>query len=159
MPVQHFETFADAPSELQHVFCTIVKDLSDVLRQIGFPFLVEHGARQHTGASCGIYHAHAHLIPLPEPIKADFLLPGTYEKNVDLESAFLSLRSSDNYLLCKDSQGTVAFSQYSEENAEHFSSQYVRRTLTKHFQLPVDWDWRNYVAPEPALLSAIELFG
>ena len=157
LPESHFETFSSLPQLMVDRLPDLVTELESSTQQFGLPLIFEHGARCHTGAGCGIYHAHLHLVPLPESVHHSVILPGTSRIAANISEALRSLRSSSLYLLVRDTHGNTAFLEPSPATAMSFPSQYVRRRLVDHFKLRTPWDWRDYTGAEPWLLETVQL--
>lgn len=159
MPVIHYETMAQLPVSNLKGLISLLADLENKIRPFGTPILFEHGAKCKTGAGCGIYHAHLHLVPVPGEIRWTDVLPDREWCTTNLLEAYARLRGSDNYLIFRDITGTYVGMEPIVQSSYHFQSQYFRRVIADHFALEMPWDWREYDFKEPWLIEAIDLFG
>jgi hypothetical protein len=125
------------------------------LRSYGNPILFEHGARCGTGRSCGIYHAHLHVVPVPDDLSVSEVLSANAPGAHTLQAAYDQLQGEDTYLVFQDTRGKVAYVSGAEARIERFQSQYFRQTLKYRFQLASPWDWREYAHLEPFVLETI----
>ena len=158
LPKRHCETIADLrPDELDELF-VIVDLVQRRIRDFGQPIIWEHGARSCTNRSCGIYHAHAHIVPLPGMVALSDFLPDDSARANNLKEAFISLKGSDTYLLMVDSSGRIGFVAGRSANSPEYSSQYFRRKLAHHFKLNQPWNWRDYNYQETMLLNTLNRF-
>jgi len=155
MPLEHFETAAQMPKEQLDTCLHMVSVFSARLRFFGKPVVFEHGARTGTGRSCGIYHAHLHLVPVPSDISIEEALPRTGIEATNLEQAYDDLKTKDTYLLFRDTCGRVRHVSGSAACSENYSSQYFRKTLVSHFDLHAPWDWRDYKGVEERVLDTL----
>jgi diadenosine tetraphosphate (Ap4A) HIT family hydrolase len=161
VPTQHVETTAEAGASVLEQVDHALRDLSGRLAHLGRVLVFEHGARRCTKSGCGVYHAHIHVLPLPGHVSSEVFLPNTIaRRGRSLSAALGQLADSENYFLCQDTYGRVAFCDAKvDPDAPWLTSQFGRRTLAAHFGLRCDWDWRSYLQPEPGLLDALRLFG
>ena len=157
VPEQHYETCADLPSPLAERMTELVRTLSATSRRFGQPMFFEHGAHHDTGGSCGIYHAHLHLTPLPRGVRPGDLFPAHQSVAADLRGALRSLRGCSQYLLAGDKHG-VAYARVADMTTQP-GSQYFRRLLAERFESPRPWDWRAFETPEPDVLTTLAAFG
>ena len=156
MPEQHYETCANLPRPLADRMSELVSRLSATSRRFGQPAFFEHGARHDTGGSCGIYHAHLHLVPLPGRLAPGDLFPAHLSVATDLRSALRSLRGCSQYLLAGNEHG-VAYAHVADM-ATQPGSQYFRRLLAERFGSTRPWDWRAFKTPEPDVLTTLAAF-
>ena len=159
LPIEHFETIAELPRTLRTALMEFCAELTHWIRLLGHPILFEHGARGCTGQSCGIYHAHIHLLPVPSELYLSDLLPEAFYEERSLDRALISLETSDTYLLCIDTSGRVGYIDEDLVKLSRYQSQYFRKKLANHFHLTSHWDWRYYRQPEPKLIETLKLFG
>jgi diadenosine tetraphosphate (Ap4A) HIT family hydrolase len=159
MPLTHYETMAELPLSMLKRLNPILAYLERKVEKFGIPILFEHGARCKTGASCGIYHAHLHLVPVPKRIFFSDVLPYFDWSTYSLIDAFDRLRQSDHYLLFRDSTGKFVALEPMPDNFSRFNSQYFRRTLAKHFNINAPWDWHLYDKAESRLIDTLNYFG
>jgi diadenosine tetraphosphate (Ap4A) HIT family hydrolase len=157
LPLEHVETAAELPKGMLSILEDTVSRLSERMHAFGLPVLFEHGAKCITGASCGIYHAHLHLVPVPARIRYAAVLPSEAHKANSISEALKYLRGKDNYLLFKDTANQVAFIEVND-NDQRFASQYFRRSLAQYFNLENNWDWRRYTDQEAWVYDTIKFF-
>jgi diadenosine tetraphosphate (Ap4A) HIT family hydrolase len=163
LPRVHVETMASLSENGLALLDAFLMELKAVVSPTGPVVTFEHGARCTTGGGCGIYHAHVHLVPVPARVSAESLLSSQssteHVKHApSLGVAFGELRSSDQYLLIRDSDGRVSFLEPSSASQNQYPSQYFRRVLADHFRCGRPWNWRAYVDREPDLLDTIQMF-
>lgn len=158
IPRVHIETLATAPPHLLSDLRAVIAACRHRLRELGDVLVYEHGAKPATGGSCGIYHAHAHVLPLPSAIEAKVLLSEGHHCNQDFTGTLNELRDADEYLLVEDSSANTRVVTIDDENRSRYGSQYFRRRLAALFGLKRDWDWRAYAEPEADLIFTIDWF-
>lgn len=158
VPRSHVESFAQVIDDFEEDLMIALTQLTAKLRVFGNVICFEHGATRHAQAGCGIYHAHFHLVPVPQPASVslftshyDFFAP-------DLISGLRQLKDSLNYFIVRDSDGTVACLDESSRQSI-LTSQFARRALAQHYKLGNCWDWRQYTRPEKWLLETVQLLG
>ena len=156
VPEQHYETCADLPRPIVDRVSGLVSRLSATSRRFGQPAFFEHGARHDTGGSCGIYHAHLHLVPLPGRLSPGDLFPAHLSVAPDLRSALRSLRGCSQYLLAGNEHGVV-YARVVDMPTQP-GSQYFRRLLAERFGSTRPWDWRAFKTPEPDVFSTLAAF-
>ncbi len=159
LPLPHYETTADAvidagSSDLR----TLIERVRGTVATQGQPLIFEHGARSITDGSCGIYHAHIHVVPVPEHVTVGEVLGNRATSGVDLLSALEFLASRDQYLLVRDTFDRTGFVVIDGTTAQSYPSQYVRRYLARRFQTLSPWDWRYAPQPEPALGATLSWY-
>lgn len=153
LPRAHIERFADLPLEDQ----VAAQRLIDRLRRTSTRRLIafEHGAREATGGGCGIYHAHIHVVPVPDHMDTSPLVVGLAPSLSSLKGALCVLAASDEYLLLFDSEGRGWSRVLSPADRSEFPSQYFRRCLAALAGTPGSWDWRTIEHPERRLVEAV----
>jgi diadenosine tetraphosphate (Ap4A) HIT family hydrolase len=157
LPRRHFDTCAQAQASLGAAdLVGLVERACDALRRFGRPLVFEHGARPHTGGACGVYHAHLHVVPVPDAVPLGDLLPRRASTARSLVEALAANESKDEYLLARDTAGLVGHLELSSRDRDDFPSQYLRRFLVRRFALDRPWDWRQAPVPEADLLWTIE---
>lgn len=151
LPRLHVERFADlAPIQLRDAE-RIVRQLVDVE---SCPIAVfEHGARSSTGGSCGIYHAHVHLVPMPTGVSVEDLADGLNESSAPFPELFANLSLSDEYLFLSDGLQRSWARRIQLGEQKLFPSQHFRRRLSLQAESP-NWDWRRCRQPESSLIAA-----
>ncbi len=157
LPENHVESCARLPLQQKLLLCDFLGDLLDITQQFGYPAFFEHGAQSYTGGSCGIYHAHLHLVPLPHRIPVTTVLPDYRSSAEDLCCALRDLSNSDHYLLF-GYENKVVYSQV-KDMVQYPESQYFRRILTEYLGVSRPWNWREYTTPEPDLIATIQAYG
>jgi diadenosine tetraphosphate (Ap4A) HIT family hydrolase len=159
MPVRHHETLADAASvEGIAKLDVLIDRVTRLVSQRGKPVLFEHGARAETGGSCGVYHAHLHVVPAPGRVLLDDVFPHGYAATPCLREGLEANADQQEYLIARDTDGSVGYLRVRPSDRGRYPSQYFRRTLASRFGVTAHWDWRRAVAPEPALLEIIRAF-
>lgn len=163
MPMTHVETMASLPESALLDLPTFITDLEMVIGQNSPVIAFEHGARCITGGGCGVYHAHLHLIAVPNPVSIDDLLPNKEDLQfsklaTSISTGLQSLVSSSEYLLVRDCDYRVRFLELSTSSHKRYPSQYFRRALAELFNLDRSWDWRTYQEAEQYLLDTINMF-
>lgn len=153
LPREHVETSARIAPALLPELSGLVEQVAENSRPFGEPVVFEHGALSCTGGSCGIYHGHIHVVPLPEAVSPAEFLPHHAASANGLTAALQALRASENYLLF----GAGGTFRYGDVEDLGFSppSQYFRRVLASRFGVDRPWDWRAVSAPEPDLIVAL----
>lgn len=152
LPKLHFQTFATIPGELRSEAMMFIDRIAARARIYGNVFMFEHGAHSQSGGACGMYHAHIHLIPLPGILESNELMRLSGQRTKDLNHAWSEVMSASEYLVIRDTSGSVVcFTNTASQRA--FESQFVRRRLADHYKLDRPWDWRSYDAIEPDLVS------
>jgi diadenosine tetraphosphate (Ap4A) HIT family hydrolase len=155
LPTDHYEMMSQLPREMRSALECFIKGLEQKLMPIGLSVLFEHGARSSTGASCGIYHAHIHIVPVPGNVRyQDFLPEGELQEN--LSEIYSKAGAKESYLYFRGTDRSFGF--YAGHDMEKYPSQYFRRGLAKHFEVQHDWDWRNYDSQEEKLLETLAWF-
>jgi diadenosine tetraphosphate (Ap4A) HIT family hydrolase len=158
MPRGHFETISELPISMIKALIPILELLESRIMPFGIPILFEHGAKCKTGAGCGIYHAHLHLVPVPGDIRCADVLPDMKWVATTLFEAYDRVRDSEHYLLFRDITGQFAAIEPRDNPTSHFHSQYFRRVLANHFGLKAPWDWRQYNRQETWLIETLNWF-
>lgn len=153
LPVSHVETCAALDRIAREELSALVREVSRRVSMTGEPLVFEHGAHAETGGSCGIYHAHLHVVPLPRPEVATSLFPEHGATAPDLDVAWEALAGSRHYLLL--ATGSEVLYRDVGEELGRFPSQFFRRRIAERFDLPGPWNWRSYDHVEPALLRTL----
>ena len=159
LPVPHFETLAQMPQNMRSEFGRFVGQLARRIKSLGEPVFLEHGAESWTGGGCGVYHAHMHIVPVPERIGAAEVLPRVSGIARSLPAAWSRLQRTGEYLVFQDAHSQVAFLDLSRQRTPEVASQHFRRVLVERFRLAKDADWRAYTSHEPLLIKTLEWFG
>lgn len=156
VPRDHIETCASLDIGLQYELIDLIETVSSVQRRFGEPIFFEHGAMACTGGSCGIYHAHLHIVPLPIAASPSVLFPEHRGSVGNLLQGFADLNGCRQYLLMGNQIGVL----YAEADQllKRPASQHFRRRLTEWFGMDRPWDWRKSTSPEGDLIATIEAF-
>lgn len=155
LPTDHYEMMSQLPREMQSALECFISGLEQTLMPLGFPVVFEHGARSSTGASCGIYHAHIHIVPVPGSVRYQDVLPeGELQEN--LLGIYAKSGAEESYLYFRGTDRSFGF--YAGRDMENYPSQYFRQGLAKHFKIQHDWDWRSYDSQEEKLLETLAWF-
>jgi len=159
LPEEHVETMGCVHRDRGAALAAFVARLEALVAPSAPAVVFEHGARCESGGSCGIYHAHLHVVPVPGAVACSDLLPAdALETFPSLQAAWASLGDSAEYLLVRDTAGVVS-AHDSTRFPRRFASQHFRRALTEHFRVDRPWDWRAYTHVEPDLLRTLEMAG
>jgi diadenosine tetraphosphate (Ap4A) HIT family hydrolase len=158
LPREHVEAAAMMSSRQLDEAEATVAELERRLRHFGPCVVFEHGAACHTGASCGIYHAHIHVVPVPREVSSRAILGEGFQYADSFRGALKSLRTAASYLFLRDTAGLTAYRDLSAAAPGDFPSQFMRRKLVEHFGVDRPWDWRQYDYQEPWLLEVLRHF-
>ena len=150
VPRAHIPTIAALETEIRSNVLQLVTDEIAIGGEHVVAF--EHGAYPHTGGSCGIYHAHMHVVPVPSRVALSDMLPDAHRVD-DLGRALLQTPRADEYLIFRDTTGAVGYITSVDKRA--YPSQYFRRALQEYFRRDRPWDWHEYTGREPALVDVV----
>ena len=154
LPKQHYELMSSLPAsqldELEGCYELFYDDLSPHGKVIAF----EHGAKSDTRGGCGIYHAHLHILPVPDYVDLFSLLDHECQKYDSFKHAYRNTKSMSEYLLAINPDKTVGVLDLSCLSG-HYPSQFFRRKLSEYFNLKASWNWREYTYPEERLMNLI----
>jgi len=159
LPVEHYETFADIPYTEELALLEIIQRVSAIISSVGHVIGFEHGARCRDQWSCGIYHAHLHLVPVPDELVVSDVLPPGYEHASSLPAALHSLRGHEGYLLMTDVHGNVAYLRAERAPSFILRSQWFRQFLVNRYRPCNPWAWQEYTEPEDLLIRTVFRFG
>src|SRR5712672_1684676 len=143
LPRRHVSSLADLPeSSWQTLLSCVRSTVTQLEKTFSVPFyFFEHGART-IGHSCGIDHAHLHILPLAAGIADTVRLRiqddfPTYEQGTFIDALFLAAGNAGQpYLL----QGVELGSMDIAFDAR-IPSQYVRQLIANVQGTPY-WDWK-----------------
>jgi len=157
LPKQHIESMSQLDRVGIENLVDILKRTTEKLSTYGRVIAFEHGAHKETGGSCGIYHAHIHIIPLPSDLNiASFFYPNSIVKGYDnLNDCYSDLRESSQYLMTINADGSLCAVDTTNDSHQ-YSSQFFRKKLVEYYNLNRHWDWRVYVTPETYLLETLK---
>jgi diadenosine tetraphosphate (Ap4A) HIT family hydrolase len=153
MPRMHVERFADLSSESRSRVQVVLAELEKSF--IGPSIVFEHGAKYPTGGGCGIFHAHIHLVPVPNPISINDILPRRSVEHATLIETWRDNECTEEYLIVGDTDGRFASLDRAAIQELGVTSQFMRRFLVNHFGIPRSWDWRAYDQPEKELIQIV----
>jgi len=156
LPTRHIETCAQLSPDERMEMMELIGDMMKQTERFGDPICFEHGATKVSGASCGIYHAHMHIVPLPWKVQPSRLFPEHQEVSENLEASLSMLGSAKQYLLLSD--GIENLSLELEASDRTHPSQFFRKRIVDTFNLERNWDWRTYKGVEPDLLKTVDRF-
>lgn len=150
---RHVDRFAEA-TDLHSDVIEFLSLLTPQLEQFGTPLVYEHGALCDGGSGCGIYHAHMHIVPLPDqPSLCDLTGLKGLEVN-DLNASWQKASGGPDYLVVQVKDETRLFT-----TDVGFGSQFMRKRLVERYGLNCDWNWRTYRSVEPAVMRTLSHFG
>jgi diadenosine tetraphosphate (Ap4A) HIT family hydrolase len=150
LPREHHPTIAGLPKD---VLAELLVVAEDEIRNAGeYVVAFEHGAFPSTEASCGIYHAHMHVVPVPCHVSVQDVLPKARLAET-LKTALAETQTADEYLIFRDTENRVGRVIPVDRHA--YPSQYFRRELHRHFQCTRPWNWREYDQREQALIDVV----
>jgi hypothetical protein len=153
LPWDHVETVASMALDHQRELMIFVRHLTLQMFGSHEVIIFEHGATCQSGGSCGIYHAHLHLTPIPSPLDPGEFFPEATDAAPSLMDAWQALRASSHYLIFSSRKG-VRYRDVATSGGL-FPSQFFRRRLVEQFRLSRPWDWRSFRAQEPAILDIL----
>jgi diadenosine tetraphosphate (Ap4A) HIT family hydrolase len=154
LPKQHIETLAQLNESNLPELVSLYRSIKESLSEFGQVIAFEHGARKESMGSCGIYHAHLHVVPVPFEVNLFEFFDDDYKKSVSLESVLFSLSESQEYLLAINSDMGIGYIDLTKKS-HVYSSQFFRRKLRDYFSLGVSWNWRDYNYVEEKLLRSV----
>ncbi|WP_461251787.1 HIT family protein, partial [Treponema sp. R8-4-B8] len=136
LPKKHINTMKQLGDDEKGQFFALVNNITQLLGEDYFAF--EHGAFPVNGNTCGVDHAHIHILPVKREISKKVIgfikKTYTYMLYKDL-SLSLDDKKDKPYLLF----GNDTREMYSCNNAL-FQSQFIRKLLCEHLDIP-DWNW------------------
>jgi diadenosine tetraphosphate (Ap4A) HIT family hydrolase len=156
MPNRHVETLASLRADEHRQLQAFARALAARTAPDNQYLLFEHGAQQVTGESCGIYHAHLHVVPLTRVIEPTDLAAETWTSTDDLAQSLAAIGSSDHYFM----YGAAESSAYLDLRTAvgRYGSQHLRKKLVELLGVDCHWNWRKYASPEPLVLEVVDLF-
>lgn len=157
LPKQHIESMAQLDDDGIESLIDILKKTKEKLSAYGKVVAFEHGAHKETGGSCGIYHAHIHMISLPTELDlSSFFHPESFiNKYNDLNDCYSNLKKSSQYLMTMNADNSLCAVD-TTNNPFQYSSQFFRKKIVEYYKLDKSWDWREYQIPEEKLIQTIE---
>src|SRR5258708_25901610 len=109
IPKNHLETMSELDLPELKELTGLYKQVSSRLSKLGHVIGFEHGAHKITGGGCGIFHAHLHIIPLPEKVDLFGFFNHEYKIYSSIESALQNSNGSDEYLIAINEDETVGY--------------------------------------------------
>ncbi|HWD92255.1 MAG TPA: HIT domain-containing protein [Verrucomicrobiae bacterium] len=137
LPPDHIRTLTELAT---HIVSLVSSETS-----AGYVF--EHGVLEDGNGSCGITHAHLHIIPLQFEIATEVTRQASLSfppQRVDSLESVLSRHPQPEspYLLFGESLSAIRFTA-----APSIPSQLMRRLIATQIG-KLDWNWRNYTGVE-----------
>jgi len=138
LPKMHINTMKQLSDRQKKMLFLLIKNITQLFN--GNYFIFEHGAFPVNGNTCGVDHAHIHILPIDEKLSETVI--GFIKKSYSAK-LYKDLLSSLNdetempYLL----YGNDKLGMYSCNNA-NFPSQFMRKALCDILGKK-EWDWRN----------------
>lgn len=154
IPKEHVERLSDLENNKLILLEEIFLKTKSFLSKYGSVVAFEHGAKCETKGGCGIYHAHMHIIPLPEPISLSKFFKHDFINCNNLVNGLETIKNSSEYLLSVNNDNTCAVLDISKYQNE-YPSQFFRQELWRYFNLTNSWNWKDYNFTEDWLLSSI----
>jgi len=151
---QHYETFAELPKSFQNQLGDVMASVQDHMKVK--TVLFEHGARKKTNASCGVFHAHIHFVPIDNLKNIGDLIGNKSVQFESIEEAYKYLENSDNYIFFQDSEQNIFVNTVSNGESELFTSQHFRKWLVKNYHPEKEWDWKKYNFVESDLVTTLD---
>jgi diadenosine tetraphosphate (Ap4A) HIT family hydrolase len=154
-PREHIELLSELNLteriHLNNLFQRIKKSLLNLGSIVAF----EHGAKCYTNGGCGIYHAHLHIVPLPEETSLFDFFKHEYTRCTDIVNGLEEMSNVPEYLMAINPDNKCAILDITNF-AKDYPSQFFRRELMNHFKLEKSWNWKDYCFPEEWLLSTLD---
>jgi diadenosine tetraphosphate (Ap4A) HIT family hydrolase len=150
---EHIERFSDAPG-LQPEVQAALSELAEIVSAFGKPLIYEHGARCAGSGGCGIYHAHAHIVPLPYQISLRDLVGRSGSMHTSLAGAWQMASPDEDYLVAAFGGETL----FCKGGDVGFGSQFMRKRVAEEYRLDRPWDWRAYVTREADFERSLKNF-
>jgi diadenosine tetraphosphate (Ap4A) HIT family hydrolase len=139
LPKKHINTMKQLKDDEKSQLRMLVNNITHLLGEDYFAF--EHGAFPVNGNTCGVDHAHIHILPVGREISKKVIgfIKRTYTYML-YKDFLLSLDDEKDkpYLLF----GNDMQKMYSCNNAL-FQSQFIRKLLCDNMGI-ADWNWRSY---------------
>lgn len=155
LPTEHIEMSSRLDADRLTELNDFLNQVKALVGSFGRPILFEHGSTSERGGSCGIYHAHVHVVPVPWEIDINAVFPEATGSASSLIACMSAVKESDNYLWISDGS-SYAYRSVGEKESG-FPSQFFRRRIANAFNVRAPWDWRAYTAPEEALTQTLAL--
>lgn len=157
LPKRHIETMAELSTDEMALFEDLLQKVKSLLSDYGNVIIFEHGAKELTGGSCGIYHAHIHIVPIPSELNPSQFLDGrsNIRQYNNLTECYKSLDGVSQYLMTVSTDGRIYATDISNGSVK-YPSQFFRQKLADYYQLSRSWNWRNSQHIDEYVLETIE---
>ncbi|MGA3053923.1 MAG: hypothetical protein ABSD63_06930 [Candidatus Korobacteraceae bacterium] len=153
-PFEHCENFSQVIGRRRREFTEAFNEVRLRASAFGQVLAFEHGAAKSSGGACGVYHAHFHFVPLPNPVTVATLNLPVETYYPDLASALEAVRGRPEYIVGQDSRGKTCVLE-----GAPFGSQFLRKRIIETLSLDVPMDWRLAPRIEAQMLSAVKIVG
>jgi histidine triad (HIT) family protein len=154
LPKKHINTMKQLDYDEKKRLFSLVNNITKLLGEDYFTF--EHGAFPVNGNTCGVDHAHFHILPVGREISRKVI--------GSIRSAYTYMLYKDFFLSLDDEKdkpyllfGNDMREMYACNNAL-FRSQFIRKLLCEHMGI-IDWDWKSYSNKEDFLAALTFLKG
>ena len=154
LPKLHHDNYSKIDTKERYEALEIVSRLENKLKDFGEIIVFEHGAIPSSGSSCGIYHAHIHLVPMLSKVSASEIIESEINLAESMEDAWNHVVKESEYIVIRDTFGKSYYA-LPPKGGTGFGSQYIRRRIVELYNLECDWNWRSYKKAEPHLISTI----
>lgn len=157
LPKKHIETLAELSTNEMALFEEMFQKVKLLLSDYGDVIAFEHGAKELTGGSCGIYHAHMHVIPVPSELNLSLFL----DKRDDIKQydsiveCYEDLNGISHYLMAMSTDGKI-YSTDINNSSVKYPSQFFRQKLVDYYQLSRSWNWRDRQYVDEDVLDTIK---
>jgi diadenosine tetraphosphate (Ap4A) HIT family hydrolase len=151
IPKKHFETFSEIPYDQLEELQSFLAESVGLKECIFF----EHGAKKISQSSCGVFHAHIHIIPLKHIRNIKSLVGNNALPAFNIEECFLNLREKNNYIIFKNIDGKYFYNFKENDSSELFTSQFFRKWLVQNYNKNIEWDWKKYNFVEEEVLNVV----
>jgi diadenosine tetraphosphate (Ap4A) HIT family hydrolase len=157
LPKKHIECMAQLSNKEIFDLELLIQKTKIKLSEFGNVIVFEHGAHKETGGSCGIYHAHIHIVPVPSELDlSDFFYTESVVKKYDsLIECYSDLRGSSQYLMALNPDGSI-YATDTSNIIHQYPSQFFRKKLVEYYNLDKPWNWREYLKVEKNVLQTID---
>jgi len=154
LPKKHINTMKQLEDDEKNQLFTLVNNITQLIGEDYFTF--EHGAFPVNGNTCGVDHAHIHILPVGREISKKVIgfIKRTYTYML-YKDFHLSLDDEKDkpYLLF----GNDMREMYSCNNIL-FQSQFIRKLLCDNLGV-TDWNWRSYTNKHHFIATIADLTG
>jgi len=139
LPKKHINTMKQLENDEQEQLLLLVKNIMRLLNKDYYIF--EHGAFPVNGNTCGVDHAHIHILPLEKTISKAIIksINKIYTSMLYMDFIMALMDEKDMPYL---SFGNDIHEMYMCNNAI-FPSQFMRKLLCNELGIN-DWNWRSF---------------